>query len=126
MTIRKFTLACAATLLITAPAQTQKTDRLPALKIEQLRAGNWLPPAEFDHEYAGVLTVHRGTQQEMLAQCPSKSNPGYYSLGCSRRFFDGATCVVYIAKDIMLQAAGWPYDLVLRHELGHCNGWHHD
>jgi hypothetical protein len=38
---------------------------------------------------------------------------------------DGATCTVYIANDITLQAAAWSYEFILRHEIGHCNGWKH-
>jgi hypothetical protein len=25
-----------------------------------------------------------------------------------------------------LNRLGWDYNIVLRHELGHCNGWHHN
>ena len=26
----------------------------------------------------------------------------------------------------MRQSIGWDYEIVLRHERAHCNGWHHE
>ena len=31
-----------------------------------------------------------------------------------------------LLTDDELAQRGWDYNIVLRHEIGHCNGWHHD
>jgi hypothetical protein len=33
-------------------------------------------------------------------------------------------CTIWIVTDAELR--GYDYDIVLRHELDHCNGWQHD
>ena len=99
--------------------------------IEWLRSKNHLPPEEFDHEYKGQLTVIRGTQDDLRAACAGAFKPGYSAIGCAKRRFDGAffdadACTVYIVNDAALRSLNWDYEVVLRHERAHCNGWHHE
>jgi hypothetical protein len=47
-----------------------------------------------------------------------------HALGCTRLWAGPPSrCVVAIAPDDELM--GWDYRYVLRHEIGHCNGWKH-
>src|SRR5262245_4304182 len=53
--------------------------------VEWLRAKNYLPPEEFDHEYKGELTIKRGTQDDLRKACPNTFKPGNYAIGCTYR-----------------------------------------
>jgi hypothetical protein len=67
----------------------------------------------------------------MGAVCPKTSFPT--TLGCAihdtRRAPDDSVampateCLVVIATDEILKLYGFTYEIVRRHELGHCNGW---
>jgi hypothetical protein len=87
---------------------------------------NWskqkiLPPVEYDHPYPGKLTIYRvKTQDEVRFFCmPFRSGPAY---ACNLRWEDIA-CTIYIAADEVLAEVGLTYEITLRHEIGHCNGW---
>jgi hypothetical protein len=83
-----------------------------------------LPPAEFDHPHKGWLTIERiSSQTELRGKCPYSPFP--YLLGCARHAMD--VCYIFMADDEFLKKLKWPYEIVLRHETGHCNGWpsHH-
>jgi len=92
-------------LTTTAHAQTALTPKTPAA----------LPPLEYDHPYEGRLTVTRGDKALMGQLCPKTA------LGCARRYSD--SCSIVIATDEIIKAVGWTTEIVLRHEIGHCNGW---
>jgi len=131
MTTLRFTLLSLSALLALRPGPAVSTNfvyryELPDKQVEIMRKWDLLPPPEHDRPYTGVLTVIRGTQDELRAQCPI-FRPYNWALGCSPVRMNRSThCIVYIADDATLKAAGWRYDLVLRHELGHCNGWRHE
>jgi len=108
------------------PEPYYKPKELTPTYVEWLRRMKYLPPEEFDHEFKGELTVKRGTQQELRIACPNTFRPGNLALGCALRYLSGAACVIYIVNDSTLQFANWDYEIVLRHERAHCNGWHHD
>jgi hypothetical protein len=91
-----------------------------------LRSKNYLPPPEFDHPYKGEMKIIRGTQEQLRAACPTSFKPGNHAIGCMKMHLEGMPCIVYILNDIGLQAIGWDYDIVFRHERAHCAGWHHD
>ena len=93
--------------------------------VARLRALNYLPPEEFDHEYKGELKINRGTQTQMRAACPNTFKPGAHAIGCALRSLGGAACVIWIADDNFLQAIAFDVEIVLRHERAHCNGWKH-
>jgi hypothetical protein len=80
-----------------------------------------LPPVEYDRPYQGQLTIARGDARTMQAICPKTTFP--VTLGCAIRYREANICHIYIADDEILKAAGWSYEIVLRHEEGHCNGW---
>lgn len=83
----------------------------------------WNPPARFDHPYHGKLTVYRLPQPEVARRCKMLGVPGAYSnqRGCSFYFgTPGTACTIIVIKE--------PYQeqtplAVIRHEIGHCNGW---
>jgi hypothetical protein len=86
-----------------------------------------VPPAEFDHDYPGMLRITRLSSEDAVrAQCPGGNFNYGRALGCSFRF-GNTVCVVYIATDELLESVGIDYETALRHERGHCNGWpnHH-
>jgi hypothetical protein len=53
--------------------------------------------------------------------------PDHRAVGCSQaKLTPPRKCTVWIMTDEELRKAGWDYNIVLRHEIGHCNGWRHD
>ena len=60
-------------------------------------------------------------ERDMLVNCPNTPAFGYPRLGCNYRF--PSQCVIFLADDKIIRAAGHDPDIVLRHETGHCNGW---
>jgi hypothetical protein len=70
-----------------------------------------LPPAEYDRPYRGTLSVIRlDTRAEVTARC------GWGAIACARE--DRGYCEVIMFRDETRES-------VLRHEIGHCNGWRH-
>jgi hypothetical protein len=77
------------------------------------------PPIEYDKPYVGKLTIRRlDSEEAVMAACP-KSKSKY---GCAH-IKDTLTCDLFIGNDSVLKAGHTTYAYVLRHELGHCNGW---
>jgi hypothetical protein len=138
MTIWKITLIAALWLLCSAqvpyiinpvvkfPPEPSYVPRpLTPYYVEYLRSKNILPPPEYDREFKGELTIKRGTQNDLRAACPNSFRPGNHAIGCAKRLLDGQICIIYMLNDVGLQMIGWDYQIVLRHELGHCAGWSH-
>lgn len=71
-----------------------------------------LPPVEYDHPFAGDLYV-----VESVEKC---SPPDLHRIACAEPH--DTWCVIRYEKE---QATrwGWTVNLVMRHEIGHCNGW---
>ena len=83
----------------------------------------FLPPKEFDHRYTGTLTIFKDMKQENIP----RECPGYKPFACARaNHFGPNTCANTIVEKDEIEKLGWNYDIVMRHEIGHCNGWHHD
>jgi hypothetical protein len=81
-----------------------------------------LPPVEYDRYYEGDLTIKIvPTLEELRAAC---NNQTPSMLGCA--WARGKYCVIYMVEDAVMRTRGWNTGLVLRHEIGHCNGWAHD
>ena len=89
-----------------------------------------IPPLEYDYPYEGKLTIVRGDLATMNEKCAADKWPGFpYPFACSVAYYKvsadqtqpGISCTIYIAEDALLR--GWVYADVLRHEMGHCNGW---
>jgi hypothetical protein len=84
-----------------------------------------LPPAEYDHPYTGrSLEIQRTTPAEIVIQCPATARSSVGALACAFPLTD--SCTVVMVDDDLLRKAGFTPELVLRHELGHCNGWSGD
>jgi hypothetical protein len=80
-----------------------------------------LPPQEYDHVYEGDLTIVMvKTVEEMLILCNVDSQN---TLACSIRAYDTKSCVIIMVEDEVMRRRGWTTGLLLRHEMGHCNGW---
>jgi len=70
----------------------------------------YLPPSEYDHEYDGFLQLEIVSPESVKFWC------GQQAIACSMAF--DKTCVVYLPDKSTI-----PRDILMRHELGHCNGW---
>jgi hypothetical protein len=81
-----------------------------------------LPPVEYDHPYSGKLTVERTPYQHVVRQNCSYS-PFPYLLGCAKLFAAEDRCYILMMDDDYLAKLNFPPEIVLRHEIGHCNGW---
>jgi len=86
----------------------------------------WNPPARFDHAYSGQLTVRYLPQKQVVAACAKlfaeykvAAKASLVQRGCSA--ITSATSCTVIVIDKMF-ALAMP-KAVLRHEIGHCNGW---
>ena len=78
-----------------------------------------LPPPEYDYPYTGKLLLRRvDTLEELFLSCPNLPS---YILGCAYKRPD--SCVVFMIADPFIKARGWTAKILLRHEIGHCNGW---
>lgn len=104
-------LTCLALLMIASGAHAGRNDP------------TWNPPARFDHPYHGKLRLYRLPQPEVAKRCRWLGVPNPYpeQRGCSFNVgTPGTMCVVIIInKPYLLQTPA----AVLRHEIGHCNGW---
>lgn len=107
-------LVGAVSLLLLAPAHAGKDD------------AEWNPPARFDHPYKGELLVRRIPQESVVEACrvlfsiyrvPAMSHPE--QRGCSILTSKHSCLVVTIDEPYMRATP----ESVLRHEIGHCNGW---
>jgi hypothetical protein len=67
----------------------------------------------------GLLAITYPAQK-----CPPSAFP--YHLGCGGPRSSGE-CHILRADDETIRKHGWTPEIVLRHEIGHCNGWrgHH-
>lgn len=114
MTTARLIAALGFTLLA-APAMAGKDDP------------EWNPPARYDHPYEGKLTVIRLPQADVVKACDElfkannpKRRTSMQQRGCSAWVKREAICTVITIDAPYLGATP---EAVLRHELGHCNGW---
>jgi hypothetical protein len=100
-----------------------RTNKESDKRLEQVRLHDLLrkrlvlPPVEFDHPYEGNLIEVRADKDEIASSCPEISR-----LGCAWRI-NSQWCRIVIANDDIIEAAGLTFEIVRRHEIGHCNGW---
>jgi hypothetical protein len=122
-------IGVAALFLATGAAQAYagtRTIKLPTVTV--LRTS--LPPAEYDIPYTGELRIwvvqSKKDLREYYCKWTAANQSNWSGLACASTSKDKKPvkiCNVYIAKDELLKAVGFNKALVLRHELGHCNGW---
>jgi hypothetical protein len=105
----KHVLAAIGILATTYPAQAQRV----------------IPPEEYDHPYDGPVKIWRSADQDYIkSKCPASIFP--YHLGCGGRKSATGECHILMADDDTIRKHGWTPEIVLRHEIGHCNGWPSD
>jgi hypothetical protein len=76
-----------------------------------------LPPAEFDHAFIGevrIVTVY--SDAELIKACQT-----FTTVACAQTV--NRVCVVHIRDNVERVVSR---DIVMRHEVGHCNGWGKD
>lgn len=107
-------LTAAVALLIASPAVAGKND------------AEWNPPARFDHAYAGKLTVRYLPQKQVVTACEKlfsaykvAAKSSFNQRGCSAITSKTSCIVIVVDKTYALATP----NAVLRHEIGHCNGW---
>lgn len=75
-----------------------------------------MPPRRFVHEPTVPYRIERVSPERIVAICGQKE--GQTVLGCYVGWYNST---IYLRTDMTADAAR----LVLRHELGHVNGWEH-
>jgi hypothetical protein len=89
-----------------------------------------LPPKEFDHEYDGELTIHHLLEQDLYEKCRGAvrgSGMSGRALACTAAIqTPRKKCTIWMMTEPTLARLGWDYNIIMRHEIGHCNGWHHE
>jgi len=86
-----------------------------------------VPPLEYDYPFPGELKIARlASEAEVRVACYGADFSSGHALACNVRW-GKHRCDVYIAADKVLATVGLSYEVTLRHEQGHCNGWpgHH-
>ena len=79
-----------------------------------------LPPPEYDYPYTGKLILNRvDTLEELFKKCPGLPS---FILACTYLRKDNS-CLVFMVADDIIRLRGWTAKILLRHEIGHCNGW---
>ena len=77
------------------------------------------PPAEYDHYYEGDLTIKIVDRLEELREACQLE--GSQLLACSTH--NHSSCIIVMVKDEIMRQRSWTTGMLLRHEIGHCNGW---
>jgi hypothetical protein len=98
-----------------ALARTTATPTAPALPPYVT-----LPPAKYDGEYRGGQLIVTKWNDYSLIQLICKDTPN--AVACSYKTYDPISGKL-ISCLIMLGPAAHNNERVLRHEIGHCNGW---
>jgi len=79
-----------------------------------------LPPEEYDRPFDGILLTQRlKTEAEIRKVCPSSTLAA--ALGCAQKIREG--CLIIMVDDEVIRKYHLTPETVLRHEMGHCNGW---
>ena len=83
-----------------------------------------LPPAQYDVAYRGDAIIwFAAEKQDVRELCSKITDPHWSGLACALGTKDRLRCIIYRVKNDVLRAAGYHPNLVMRHEVGHCNGW---
>jgi hypothetical protein len=98
------------------PIQEYDRARAEHLKIKAVH--NILPPAEFDHVYIGTVRIN---QLQDIEHAKRHGCIGVRPVACATVY--AGVCVIWMIPDDQIRANGLAPEIVLRHEMGHCNGW---
>jgi len=71
-----------------------------------------LPPVEYDRPYKGKLTVHYVDPIGMFFNC---------GIAGACAYMGGKWCTIYFPTWLKPKSAA--FNIRMRHEKGHCNGW---
>lgn len=105
------TIIALAAILLSGPAFAGKDDP------------TWNPPAKYDHPYKGKLRVYYLPPKQVVTVCKKLiKSATLEQRGCA--VHDDKSCTVIVVDK---PYKGATPKAVLRHELGHCQGWpsHH-
>jgi len=88
-----------------------------------------MPPEKYDFPYDDPLFIQGGYDRDELNQVCLGTGEVLYILGCADpkyRYTEGRTgCLIRLAREDLIIGGGTTLNLVIRHEIGHCNGWRH-
>jgi hypothetical protein len=105
---------------ISAAAIAQKVDFAPIKPVPvQPAAKMVLPPEQYDRFYDGDLTIRIVPDLISLYAACGMEKPGM--LACA--WHNAKSCVIYMVEDRVMREKGYNTGILLRHEIGHCNGW---
>lgn len=108
-------ISVAAIAQQTAPVPIKTVPVRPAAKMI-------LPPEQYDHFYDGDLTIKIVPDLVSLnAACSIDPDKQPNVLACA--WHNAKSCVIYMVDDRVMREKGWNTGILLRHEIGHCNGW---
>lgn len=96
-----------------------------AMALDSVIRFEWNPPPQYDHAYQGELILQKIHPLRVRVSCTALfkkhgGKPLIATNGCAWRSKDRKRCWVII---IDRPANGTIPANVLRHEIGHCNGW---
>jgi len=113
-----FFIVAVVIAVLTWPARTEPR-AAPFVKPIPTPTHKIFPPVEYDHLYDGDLTIKMVDTLEELHEICEITDPKL--LACSRR--NEWSCVIIMVKDEIMRQRNWTTGMLLRHEIGHCNGW---
>ena len=94
---------------------------VPALFATSASAQTYIPPPEYDRAYKGHLIISRIDSTPEVGRLCGQTDP---MISCSRPRDN--ECDIIMATDDVIRTLGYSVDIVLRHEIAHCNGWPKD
>ena len=79
-----------------------------------------LPPPQFDRPYlwGRLLLIQIPDEHDLRLMCNDPEPPVY---ACAS--LTSSQCIIYHGTEENLVKHGWTLNIVLRHEIAHCNGW---
>ena len=80
-----------------------------------------VPPPEYDRAYKGHLIISRIDSTPEVGRLCGQTDP---MISCSQPRDN--ECDIIMATDDVIRTLGYSVDIVLRHEIAHCNGWPKD
>lgn len=104
---------------------------LPSAALAGKRDPEWNPPAAYDHQFVGELRIHAVPVEEVAKTCQAlyrhfgyrwswAASSSWHGCSSGKQF---SSCDVVVPLGPIMRATP---AAILRHEVGHCNGWRHD
>jgi hypothetical protein len=111
-------------------AEDKSTVYPNGLALEMEEADHWtianltfkeLPPVEYDHPVKGPVVVVDYKNETALRAACNVYPPAGYLVGCAPQL--GNPCQILLLGSVNPAVHGLTRNIVLRHEMAHCNGW---